>query len=235
MTWPKGVKRGPQTAEHVAKRAAAMQGPTICSQPECGKRVLARGLCSMHYSRQYNHGTLAAPSPQVAWNKGKKTGLAPWRGKIRGPHSAETKAKMSAAKLGKPKTPEHAANILAGRWHGPKPTYRGVQMRSSYEVRFAKVCDATETLWEYEPRRFNLGTCSYLPDFYLPALGIYVEVKGYFSEESQQKVALFRSLHPEFPLVVVMQETLQHMEGLQHGSPGVEDHLKVSSRGNARL
>lgn len=44
-----------------------------------------------------------------------------------------------------------------------------------------------------------------------------------------------QSLHPEFPLVVVMKETLQYMEGLQHGSPGVEDHLKVSSRGNARL
>lgn len=34
---------------------------------------------------------------------------------FQGPHRPETKRKMSLAKLGKPKTPEHAANIAAGR------------------------------------------------------------------------------------------------------------------------
>ena len=34
---------------------------------------------------------------------------------FQGSHSPETKHKMSLAKLGKPKTPEHAANIAAGR------------------------------------------------------------------------------------------------------------------------
>jgi hypothetical protein len=115
---------------------------------------------------------------------------------------------MSATKKGKPKSPEHAAKILGRMWHGPKPEYNGTRFRSSYEVRFAQACDAAGIAWQYEPTRFNLDTCSYLPDFYLPALNIYVEVKGYFSEESQQKVALFRQRHPESPLVVVMKRTL---------------------------
>jgi hypothetical protein len=222
-----------QTAEHVAKRLT----------PECRANMSAakRGRVPWNKGQpspapRWNKGLRGA---QVAWNKGVKTGLGPWRGKIRGPHSKATKAKMSAAKIGKPKSPEHAANILGRMWHGPKPMYQGIQFRSSYEVRFAQMCNDAGLAWHYEPERFNLGRCSYLPDFYLPTLGIYIEVKGYFSEESRQKIALFRKLHPEFPLVVVMKCTLgQFASGMKppsglharprgqaDGGPGLEDQL----------
>ena len=62
-----------------------------------------------------------------------------------------------------------------------------------------------------------------MPDFYLPILGIFIELKGYFSEEGKQKIVLFRKLHPEFPLGVVLKHTLEKLEVLQHGSPGMED------------
>jgi len=119
---------------------------------------------------------------------------------------------MRVAALGKPKSAEHAANILAHNWHGPKPEYKGIRFRSSYEVRVAKALDAYGIAWEYEPKRFNLGTCSYLPDFYLPGLGVYWEVKGYFGRESQKKIELFRSMHPETPLVVATESIIAMME-----------------------
>jgi hypothetical protein len=171
----------------------------------------------------------------VPWNKGIKTGLAPWRGKTRGPHSAETRAKMRAAALGKPKTASHAAHILGKMWHGPKPLYRGVEFRSSYEVRFARTLDVRGVAWQYEPRRFDLGSCSYLPDFYLPEFGAYVEVKGYFSPESQTKVALFRASHPEYPLVVVMRQLIERLEQEEqnHGGGNLEDHLGLVARERA--
>lgn len=47
--------------------------------------------------------------------------------------------------------------------------------------------------WQYEPRRFKLSWCTYLPDFYLPELDVWVEIKGYMTEEAQRKIDSFRS------------------------------------------
>lgn len=217
----------PKTSEHAAHISRGRMGIVFSAETRAKMSAAKKGLPSWNTGKTMSVEACRKNSDghmgQVAWNKGIKTGLGPWRGVKRGPQSQAWKDKIAASNR-KPKTPEHAANILAGRWHGPRPDYHGVLMRSSYEVRFATACDAVGVTWHYEPKRFDLGTCSYLPDFYLPMLGIYVEVKGYFSEESQHKVALFRSLHPEFPLVVVMKHTLNAMEVL-HGSPGVEDQL----------
>jgi len=198
------------------------------------------------------------------WNKGLKTGYAPWRGKKRGPHSAETKAKMRMAALGKPKSAEHRANIAAARrgvshmsteavermrqtklaqhlhmgeeekaklskrWKGrgnpgwAKPTdhgprthwaeYAGVKLRSTWEIRLAKALDGKKLKWQYEPERFDLGWCTYLPDFYVPAMKSYVEVKGYFDPKSKDKVAAFRKQYPHLSLIVATDRVLKLFE-----------------------
>lgn len=79
--------------------------------------------------------------------------------------------------------------------------YKGVRFRSSLEARWATVFDSLDNacdnddrrrwlyVWYYEPQGFLLPSCGvegcdkhparpYLPDFYLPYLGIWVEVKG---------------------------------------------------------
>jgi hypothetical protein len=89
--------------------------------------------------------------------------------------------------------------------HGPRShwvDYNGTKLRSSYEVVLAKGFDALGIQWLYEPTRFDLGTCTYLPDFYLPELGVYWEAKGYYDPESRRRTQLFRQLHPDKPLVV---------------------------------
>lgn len=150
---------------------------------------------------------------RVPWNRGIHTGIKPWLGEKRGPHSPETRAKMCAAALGKPKSEQHVRNILANNWRKDyRPKYSGIYFRSSYEVRLAKAFDRRGIKWMYEPKRFDLGSCSYLPDFYLPKNKVYWEVKGYFSPESQRKVALFRELHPDKPIIVAANRVIKMME-----------------------
>ena len=196
---------------------AAMNYPTICSVDSCGRKVLALGWCSLHYSRMRRRSSLEKP-PMMPEETRRKISLAkmgsigPWTGKKRGKLPDQWRQRISAANKDRPKTPEHAANILAKQWHGPKPIYKGQQFRSSYEVRLAKAFDARGIKWLYEPTRFNLGTCSYLPDFYLPQLKCYWEGKGYFSDEAKNKVTLFRRLHPDKPLIVATKQVIKLME-----------------------
>jgi hypothetical protein len=183
---------------------------------------------------------------------------------VKGRHSEETKAKMRAAHLGRPKTAEHAANIARARrgtkrtpetiarmsasmkasvarrgftpaeraarsarfrgsknpsfgrtsLHGPRThwvNYNGTKLRSSYEVALAKGFDAFGIRWLYEPTRFNLGECTYLPDFYLPDLGVYWEAKGWLCPESKRRIELFRKQHPDKPLVVATDTVIDQL------------------------
>jgi len=104
------------------------------------------------------------------------------------------------------KTPVHAGP--RGRWI----EYRGINFRSSYEVRFAKALDARGWPWEYEPERFNLGPCTYLPDFFVPKLAAYVEVKGWMDPQSKRRINLFREVHPKLPLIVATDQIIRMFE-----------------------
>src|SRR5215471_10101989 len=55
--------------------------------------------------------------------------------------------------------------------------YSGIYFRSCLESLWARFFDRHDIPWVYEPRRFYFESCSYLPDFWLPNLLAYVEVK----------------------------------------------------------
>ena len=56
--------------------------------------------------------------------------------------------------------------------------YKGYSFRSRLEARWAVFFDHLKIRWEYEPEGFELGNgLRYLPDFWLPDVGIWVEVK----------------------------------------------------------
>ena len=65
-------------------------------------------------------------------------------------------------------------------------TYAGHLFRSRLEARWAVFFDSLGVFWKYEPQGFMVGIewreRPYLPDFYLPDLDLWVEVKG--SDES---------------------------------------------------
>jgi hypothetical protein len=56
--------------------------------------------------------------------------------------------------------------------------YAGCHFRSRLEARWAVFMDYLGVPWQYEPEGFDLGDTWYLPDFYLPTLGAWYEVKG---------------------------------------------------------
>jgi hypothetical protein len=57
-------------------------------------------------------------------------------------------------------------------------TYKGYRFRSRLEARWGVFFDALGIEWEYETQGFNLGDLNYLPDFWLPTINVWFEVKG---------------------------------------------------------
>lgn len=74
---------------------------------------------------------------------------------------------------------------------GPKPIetrYKGYRMRSRAEARFAVLFDALEIRWEFEKEGFDLGAAGYyLPDFWLPDLKAWVEIKGSYPPRDERR------------------------------------------------
>lgn len=56
--------------------------------------------------------------------------------------------------------------------------YAGRRFRSRLEARWAVLFDHLEIRWQYEPQGFTIDGTNYLPDFYLPGLCVWAEVKG---------------------------------------------------------
>ncbi len=77
----------------------------------------------------------------------------------------------------------------------PVPTrYRHVLFRSRLEARWAVFFDALNLKWHYEPEGFALADKEwYLPDFWLPEVGWFCEVKPYigifYSEDKARRFA----------------------------------------------
>lgn len=67
--------------------------------------------------------------------------------------------------------------------------YAGCRFRSRLEARWAVFFDALGVTWLYEPQGYVLGNGeSYLPDFWLPDLQLWAEVKGVPSEAEWMKL-----------------------------------------------
>ena len=81
---------------------------------------------------------------------------------------------------------------------------RLTRFRSTWEAAFAKYLDDKNLQWAYEAHAWLLSDGSaYIPDFWVPQLDAYFEVKGWTSEESARKLALFRDEYPQIDLRIV--------------------------------
>jgi hypothetical protein len=57
--------------------------------------------------------------------------------------------------------------------------YGGITFRSRLEADWAATLDANRIQWTYEPETITLPSgATYIPDFWLPELGTWIEVKG---------------------------------------------------------
>lgn len=85
-------------------------------------------------------------------------------------------------------------------------------MRSSWEVLYAQFLDSQNIFWQYEPKQFKLSNGKrYWPDFFLPDLNEYHEVKGRLWPASQEKLDLFAKDYPDEKLVLLRGSDLKQL------------------------
>lgn len=96
-------------------------------------------------------------------------------------------------------------------------TYKGTRFRSRLEADWAATLDSLDIAWIYEPEGYKLpsGAC-YSPDFWLPDMRVWLEVKG----SHNQRIDLVREFdaalwaesgctdrsQPDAPIVLVGRE-----------------------------
>ena len=76
-----------------------------------------------------------------------------------------------------------------------------LKMRSSWEVKFAKYLDSLKIDWVYEKHTFDLGDCTYTPDFFSEE--VFYEVKGYMHKKAKEKIEKFKNMFPDKELILV--------------------------------
>ena len=72
--------------------------------------------------------------------------------------------------------------------------YHSCRFRSRLEARWAVFFDSLGIKWEYEKEGYDIGGMRYLPDFYLPHLECFFEVKG-----DPREVGTESTLYEEIP------------------------------------
>ena len=113
-----------------------------------------------------------------------------------------------------------------------------IWLRSSYEFRFASILEELKICWEYEPYAFSLNNLhtSYRPDIYLPDLNIWIEIKGYLSWSSKQKLIEFNKIYPNEKLLLIylnqiecIEEMILSKESIDIRNSGIliEDQVKL--------
>lgn len=99
-------------------------------------------------------------------------------------------------------------------WY-PDIKHPKIEMRSSWEVKFALWLDEGNIRWEYESKKFHVGRGkgkwsgeTYTPDFYLPDQDVHVELKGYLSKQNKNKMEAFHNLYPDIKLWMFQRQHL---------------------------
>lgn len=82
--------------------------------------------------------------------------------------------------------------------------YKGYRFRSRLEARWAVFFDALSVPWEYEKEGYDLGAAGwYLPDFWLPKVRVWIEIKGEQPTEIEMnKLAALTQAADDFGLIV---------------------------------
>jgi len=82
-------------------------------------------------------------------------------------------------------TQEHFNEYLR---KGIPTEYNGTKFKSRLEANVAYFLDGLKIEWQYEPQSFLLKIGHYMPDFYLPQLRTWIEVKGKIDKKAWQTI-----------------------------------------------
>ena len=111
---------------------------------------------------------------------------------------------------------EAARRYMIARWQAGEVTipipknnrfkaqwYKGIYLRSSWEVALAITLDEQGYKWEYETKRFKLSNGIYIPDFYLPRQDFFIEIKGQWTTRFEKRMDELEQLYPEINILIV--------------------------------
>lgn len=88
------------------------------------------------------------------------------------------------------------------------PLQGRIWLRSSYELFYARYLDSIHELWIYEMETFELqDEMTYTPDFFLPRLEKFIEVKGWMRPIYKDKIDKFKEEYP-WDLEVLFEDDL---------------------------
>jgi hypothetical protein len=171
-----------KNAEQAKKKWADGTFKGVPHTPEAKEKIRQATL------RQYAEGRVNQDGLALGRNRTTEERSAAWTDEKRAAQAARTLTAYQDGRM-------RVYGRYGSSWHiydGPKGI---IPMRSRSETIFAYDLDAQGLDWLYEPERFDLGWCTYSPDFYLPAFDRWVEVKGYWTELAQHKVEEFGESH----------------------------------------
>lgn len=102
--------------------------------------------------------------------------------------------------------------------HGNGAYYKGAWMRSSWELLFAKWLDKQGIKWNHEPQAFPINYTyekikkegTYRPDFYLPTLDLWIEIKGWWRDDAKVKFKAFKRIYPGIEIKVLGKKELKN-------------------------
>lgn len=196
----------------------------------CGKICGSRGGLHTHERLCKSNPTAESPirvgfnnKGRIAWNRGltKQTDTRVLKGcitfkqnEIDNKHTNKLFGELNPSKR-----PEVRAKISQtcleksknGLWHKSLAkdmhyTYANIDLDGTWEFRYAKYLDDQKIKWirckEQFEYTYNGNLHYYTPDFYLPDINTYIEVKGYKTEKDQAKWKSF----PEDKKLIVLQE-----------------------------
>jgi hypothetical protein len=95
--------------------------------------------------------------------------------------------------------------------------YKGYRFRSRLEARWAIHLDLLRIHWEYEREGFDLDGECYLPDFWLPTLKTWIEIKGQQPNEKEDRLAMNLCEYSESDVILWSGDPL-NFEETEHGS-----------------
>jgi hypothetical protein len=148
---------------------------------------IKNGEIRKEFSNQFTKAKkLGLPKPIFSEESRNKISLG-WKGKKHTIESIE-KLKSSMQRVVREKPESYSASNVNGR--SKKILYNGSWMDSKWEFEFAKWCDDNKIGWIKNKKSFEYewkGKRLYYPDFYIPSIDQYVEVKGYQREMDIEK------------------------------------------------
>lgn len=120
-----------------------------------------------------------------------------------------------------------ATNPFVKARRGRREDLGGIFFRSQWEANVARYLNWLGLRWEYETKTFEFpirhGITRYTPDFWVPDLNEFWEVKGYLDAASKTKLKRMAKYHPDVKLLVIGRREYLEIKRLARLIPGWEE------------